>query len=403
MQNPFDQKILIEENNLSTLKNERNQIKGTIEWYEANDINDLTAILIETKRQLTLRIEEINNLHTEKEKLEKIIQEHSIFIGSLWNPRNWLDSDQITCRKHLEKLNTQMANIDKKLIFLKDILQNLRHKYSIRENEYMKYKNFNYDSANKQRIELSREIESKTKLITKYRKNKMELDHRLAPIFSQINLLEKAINDNQEAILHAEKFEHELSACENSYQRRAVHIKCEAKFGVGSPSKIIDEKKRNINKINRDLKKLNERINTEARRASFDIKSIVIDGNNMCYQGNVFIGLGALRAFIAKTSNDYQVTLIFDAGIRGILRSSNDEIKNMLGGNITVHIVATKQKADETILDFAGNEIDTYVISNDRYIDYGDKAVVKEGRIIRHEIISGILIIHDLDIKIKFT
>lgn len=66
------------------------------------------------------------------------------------------------------------------------------------------------------------------------------------------------------------------------------------------------------------------------------------------------------------------------------------------------HIVASKQLADETILDIASNNKFDYVLSNDRFGEYLDKDVVRNDRLIKHEIVKGKVIIHDLDINCNY-
>jgi hypothetical protein len=57
--------------------------------------------------------------------------------------------------------------------------------------------------------------------------------------------------------------------------------------------------------------------------------------------------------------------------------------------------------ADETLLDVAADR-DTYVISNDRFIDFPDKVVVSDKRLIRHEILDGMVLIPDLQFSERF-
>jgi hypothetical protein len=61
----------------------------------------------------------------------------------------------------------------------------------------------------------------------------------------------------------------------------------------------------------------------------------------------------------------------------------DDELRKALPA-AKVHVVASRAKADETILD-AAYEPTVWVISNDRYGDYCEKAPVKEQRVVRHE------------------
>lgn len=123
----------------------------------------------------------------------------------------------------------------------------------------------------------------------------------------------------------------------------------------------------------------------------------------MCYDGDKFIGLNALLPLSTILIRDYKLIIIFDASIRSMLNKNDKKIKEQFNDNIIINIVATGQKADETILDLASDNLKDYVISNDRFVDYFDKEVVKNKRIFRHEIVNRQVLIHDLDINIKYN
>ena len=78
------------------------------------------------------------------------------------------------------------------------------------------------------------------------------------------------------------------------------------------------------------------------------------------------------------------------------------DIRQHFDQEVKVHIVATRNKADKTILELAENSKVTYVVSNDRYSEFSEKKAVVEERIIRHEIVDGRIFIHDLDVNIKY-
>jgi hypothetical protein len=98
----------------------------------------------------------------------------------------------------------------------------------------------------------------------------------------------------------------------------------------------------------------------------------------------------------------YEMIVVFDASIRPILKMSEGEIAREVGDAATVHVVPTRTKADETVLAVAKGD-HAYVVSNDRFVDFQEKVPVREGRIIRHEIVDGRVLIHDLDVDVTFT
>jgi hypothetical protein len=94
--------------------------------------------------------------------------------------------------------------------------------------------------------------------------------------------------------------------------------------------------------------------------------------------------------------------VIFDAGIRGLLRLKDSEIRAHFPDDVSIHAVASKGKADETILDAASGDKHCFIISNDRYSDFPDKDALKEQRVLRHEVFNNVIHIHDLNVSVTF-
>ena len=122
----------------------------------------------------------------------------------------------------------------------------------------------------------------------------------------------------------------------------------------------------------------------------------------MCYEGSKFIGLKPLLASTKELKKRYEITIVFDAAIRSQTKSSTKDIADKFDG-VHVHIVASKRLADDTILDVTSNDKYSYIISNDRFGEYKEKEVVKNDRIIRHEILNQQVLIHDLNINTKYS
>lgn len=101
-------------------------------------------------------------------------------------------------------------------------------------------------------------------------------------------------------------------------------------------------------------------------------------------------------------ASEYEVVLVFDASIRRTLGGGDSDIRDVFNKDIQVHVVATSVKADETILDLAGTDETTFIVSNDRFAEFGEKQALRDQRVIRHEIVSGQVMIHDLGITARF-
>jgi rRNA-processing protein FCF1 len=137
-------------------------------------------------------------------------------------------------------------------------------------------------------------------------------------------------------------------------------------------------------------------------RALRQIGLILIDGNNLCYQEETFIRLAALKPLTSALLDKYPLIVVFDASIRGLMQMGHEMIANEFDRRVQVHVVATRQLADETLLD-AASQPEAYVISNDRFREFVEKPVVQNGRLLRHEIVNGKVFVHDLNIAAKLA
>jgi hypothetical protein len=229
------------------------------------------------------------------------------------------------------------------------------------------------------------------------------VDELLAPLIQEMQTLDSRKRKAKADLEAAEDLDNQLSSAENSYERAVLHEECEGLFGVGSPRKIIGDRQREVRKLERDYEKAKRRVEDIALKASRRIDTVVIDGNNLCYEGNLFIGLSAIEALLPSLSRVCMVVVVFDAAIRRLLGCDDSAIQKRLGDCAKVHVVASRRMADETVLDLASTSEFTYVLSNDRFGDFNEKSAIKNGQILRHEIVNGSIFIHDLQLRAAYV
>lgn len=212
---------------------------------------------------------------------------------------------------------------------------------------------------------------------------------------SQISLLETEIR-------RAEQIDRNLSNASNSYERALLHKECNELFDNGKPLTVIINREKEILSIKRNITKLEKRIDNEMERSLRKINHLIIDGNNMCYERNNFISFKAISALLADLPKKMKKTIIFDSSIRKLMKTNDQDISNYFKGAAETYIVPTKTSADEYILKLSEKEMNTYIVSNDRYSDFHDYKSVKNGKIIRFMVTNGNIIINDLSISASF-
>lgn len=227
---------------------------------------------------------------------------------------------------------------------------------------------------------------------------KAQTDQLLQEPLAELRKLEETRKRLEAQIAKAKGFQAALDKAANSGQeRRKIHERCEAELGDSKPGRFLVTAQREFESVRRNIGKLEVRLRKIASRSAFVIEGIVIDGNNMCYEQDTFIGLPALLTITRELSDSYPVTVVFDASIRRLLQMKDRDIAARFRNSVKVHVVATRTKADETILDTA-ELVGMVVISNDRFAEFPEKPVVRDQRLIRHEILNGKVFVHDLEI-----
>lgn len=187
--------------------------------------------------------------------------------------------------------------------------------------------------------------------------------------------------------------------------RREVHQECEKQFQVRDPTKAVAEKERKLEAVRRQKKKLSEEMKKQAQRALHDVRTVVIDGSNLCYVAGQkdkdnFIGLRALDALVPELAARYEkVILYFDSGeprrmdlTKKVLKARYDNWTQR------VYVLKSGQAADEFILSSAQDDEHAYVISGDRYREFQSRFsfITKRrlGAMVTHDQVQ----LHDLNL-----
>ena len=400
--NPFDKQLENAKTKVSELSSRLKAIRTEIDWYEGTELNVLVDSRNKIQRELESQSLNCTRLRGEVQQIETDINELSKYIESLWNPMSWFDSQQRVFRGRVAAKKKSLQTVRKKALIAQGLLEDLEHQMRAKTEEIEKYKGFDFDAKSKDRMILANQLSQQKRKVERISDRKQQVDAALEPIVKQIRNAEKKKSETASVKRQAQRLDEELTKADNSYERAMVHQKCEKKFGTGSPKKVISRKNSEIRRLDRDLEKLLKRAKIVADKAARDIKKLILDGNNLCYQGDTFVGLAALKSLVPILAEDYEVIVVFDSSIRRALGSGDSDVRDVLGGDIQVHVVATSVKADETVLDLAGSDKTAFIVSNDRFAEFGEKPALRDQRVIRHEIVSGQVLIHDLGVSETF-
>ena len=281
-------------------------------------------------------------------------------------------------------------------------LENALPRITEDESSLQRHRAFDLPRRQRDAQQLAQDIACKEEELAVALGRKRRVDEILSPLVQEMQNLETRRRCAHSDLEGAEGLDRRLSSAGNSYERAMIHEECERSFGTGNPRKIIGERQREVRQLDRDYDKARRRVQEVARMAARRIDTVVIDGNNLCYEGNRFIGLASVEALVPLISRMCVVVVVFDSAIRRLMNTDDSSLQRRLGSHAKVHVVASRRMADETVLDLANRSEFTYVLSNDRFGDFNEKSAVKGGRVIRHEIVNGNVFVHDLQLRAAY-
>lgn len=177
------------------------------------------------------------------------------------------------------------------------------------------------------------------------------------------------------------QLEQALENANSGHERAQIHQECRNTFGEDKPAKVAKKRTAKLKHSQYELEKLEASISKDASIVAREIQQIIIDGNDLCYD-------------LAAT---YSIIVIFDSGIRVLLKENDASVRAEFPNYVEVHIVANKEKADLTVLSLAKEDV-VYVISNDNYIDHSDQKAVQSQRLINYEITQERVFLHELQV-----
>lgn len=401
--NPYTDRYNQLKETIAKLNNDKELTTQDLVWYYNTDVEKLEQELQQLLSKRKDRYSQVKKIQDEIAVLMTRLERVKSSKDSTFIIINWFSSEQKRYRQAIEELNYEIVSNKEKIKRESTLIDAAFKKATNLEASIYKHKNYDVNINSKYLEELENAIASHQHEFEKLAEDKQRVDLVLSPIEAELKNLELKMQATKALLNTAHHYDSELSKAADSRERAMLHKKCEESLGESSPKKFINQQDRILKQIERDYIKAQNRAREVGHKASRVIDTVIIDGNNMCYEGETFVGLNPLKVVTSELQKQYKVIVVFDSKIRQILKSNNADIAAQFPDNIKLHIVANNQFADATILDLAADHKSTYVISNDRFGDYNDKEVVKSNRLIRHEIVNNRAFIHDLNVNLAYA
>lgn len=379
------------------------ELEGTQGWYKKFDLSAAATTVGHAKRSTAEFINEIGQLDPKifKQASEVTRLREKASLG--WNPKYWFSAERATFKVDLSNKIAELSQLQKRLDWLQTQTKIQSDTVARVEGELKKYNKHDSLECDAKISALNQEISAFATRLQEVCRQRDELDVQLSAPLIELKKFTSQRSSVATDISRAQSMDDEMSRAANGYERAQIHERSKQTFGDPSPRKVKVFKERELESIDRNIKKLQTRLEAIAEKSSRVIRRLVIDGNNMCYLHSPrrFLGLSALRPLANALAEKHEVLVVFDASIREQLRKNDRQISDCFSNRVRVHIVATGQKADESLLRIA-SEKDDWVISGDRFGEYPEMPAVKNKRLIRHEILEGKVLINDLGVDVCY-
>lgn len=401
--NPFDDNLALLEREYKDVNDLLQVTKNELDWFQGFNLDQANLNLHNTERmvdELKSKLQQaeqrLSALMTLANKLDS---EASLGI----DPRYWFSAERSFAKKHLAATRKDMLAAQSHIAEMKVVISNTLETSNKILEDMERARTFDPLLAQSIIVAQKTILAQIKPQLMKVRKRRDDFEDLIREQKIKLQELMREKEFLEDRIVRAEIFEWELSNASSGKERYDIHNKCREELGDDRPGNVLRECRSALRSVENNIEKIRTRIESLARIASFDIQHIVIDGNNLCFEGRDFIYLTALESLVPILAKNYKVTIIFDPSIRKRLSLSSKEIESRFPDAERVHIVAPGQKADETVIAATGDDPHAVALSNDKFIDFSEKPVVKEKRVLRHEIVGRVVYIHDLQIEAKFA
>ncbi|MFM2067431.1 MAG: hypothetical protein RLZZ584_2340 [Pseudomonadota bacterium] len=403
--NPFTQRHAALQLQLQSVEAERDECSKQLAWHAQFKAEAEAEALATHKREAARVQAALDGLKARRANVAQIAQDLSGNARLGLDPRRWFSAERAEQVRQRDAARALVEQLDQAITTKQAQAAQILQANQRRQAQMEKHRALDALELQARLRALDQQLAPLRPQLAALLADRERVDAQLAAPLQEQQRLDRQLAQLEGELERARGFEQRLGAAANGRDKAEIHNECGLAFGgESSPGRVMQDRQRGIEAARRNLAKVQARLARIAQLASRPIATLVLDGNNLCYEGQQFIGLEAALALSYALADDrrHKVVVVFDASIRRLLGMADQQIAHGFPTRATVHVVASRQGADQTVLEMAAAP-DAWVISNDRFRDYTDKPAVRDERLIRHEIVAGQVMVHDLDLRIGFA
>lgn len=405
--NPFTEEISALQRAQDKAHAELQEWKTKLAWFQAFDYEKAADTVRSTQRtvdQARARLTQAQQAETRlKAQAASLQRDASLGI----DPRHWFSAERALAKQQLVSLYRDLTGLHVTIASAKSEISAAEALSLACQHDLATVRAFDPLLAQSAIAALGVDLEQRQPSLAHLLQRSKDLDDVLRQPLRDLKEQDSKLAQLMQRIKRAEFYDKALTNAANSYERSRIHTTCESELGDPRPGNVLRRSRSAQPGVQASIDKLKTRIEKLVMIARLDIRHIVIDGNNLCYgpKGRLKPVLSALDALVPHLAQKYKITLIFDAGIKGMLKTSAGDklafLQRCFPEVETIYIVQSKNDADQTILGLAEIDRHTFVLSNDAYDEYRDRAAVREDRKLNHDVVPPMAFVHDLQVAVQ--
>lgn len=363
--------------------------------HEFNSSKLEISCLKSEKYNNNLRIKELN---IKVDRLKNIAEKSKSILPDLLRKKKNIENERInfSIYRHNQKILFELVEENKKI---ENRLVEDDKTFNKLKLFVEKYESFNINNNESKIIELSEDINN---IKSEIEQNELVLNKLYEILATDINKL----NDNIEKYFELKSYQTKLNNSRNSYDKKLIHDEIRIKFGNGNVNKLLNEIRIDIDKskkhIERSANKIRDKYTRERNKIVIQesCKNLLLDGNNLLYsKTNEKLGLERVLFLIHHLYKKYNVTIIFD---NNYTQKDINQLTEAIPKEVKITSVRYGEKADDLLVSLGDYKKDTYIISNDNFIEYSTNEIIKSKRIIKHDISRDFIRIPNLEINLEY-
>jgi len=398
---PFDEELEQLKNSFLSLTKELAALDADIDWYDRFDLAGMHATRLHQQRELEAVQCALGRIIGRKATLARQ-REAAAREAEAGGLLRRLSSAYAVAKRMVADLDAEIADVEAQCKpYLADVGR-LTAALATGEQAIAKYRTFDRLRAEAVRAGKRAEAETLRMALDPLQAKKDKLDARLASNRAELDrqIDRCKIAARERSLVHY--YQGRLGNARTPAERATIHAEADRILGNRKLGAVLRRADNELADAEREIAKVREEMALQIRWACMDVRTVYLDGSNLCNAKKRFIGLSPLLMLAELLAQSRRVLVCFDYDIGRKLGMRFADIRARFPAGVKVEFADRGVSADRHLLMAASDDHHACVISDDRFTDHTMLPVMQEKRVLRPRFQFGLLHVDQLDVHMRF-